>query len=130
MARIVVDERLKAAEAELVKPTGSLNSSLVLQSVQRLEDVWTMLGGESPMEQSFDEVGTLRKRLDEVHRLVRSRMLDSMNEAVEAKQSKKQKALLQYCKQFDDACSKLAGSDSSGELASSLVVELRASAME
>jgi len=130
LSRVIADERLKVLESELANEKGGLNSLKVLAGVQDLAATWKDLGGTSPMEAAFDAVAKLRARIEEIHSKVRSRMAESMTEAVETSNKKKKEALLKFAGEFDLACKSLAGPETSGELGNSLVAELKAKAAE
>jgi len=90
LAQVEVCEYLQTIEAELAKESG-LNSALVQQMLQDIVAVWPKLGAAE----------SLGERLNASFRLVRRRMIDSMDEALASKNQKKMEALLTWAEHCD-----------------------------
>jgi len=100
---------LEAVEAELSKEKG-MNPKAVLAGLQAVTKELSDLDPES------SATVALRSRAAESCEKVTTRMIESLEDAVQASNEAKQKALLSFAKEFDTACSGLTGSSLEAEL--------------
>lgn len=100
---------LEAVEAELSKEKG-MNPKAVLAGLQAVTKELSDLDPESP------DTVALRSRATESCEKVTQRMIESLEDAVQASNEAKQKALLSFAKEFDAACGGLTGSSLEAEL--------------
>lgn len=93
ICRVVADKALGSMEAQLSKESG-MNPAELLKSAQELVPILSSL--------ELSEWG----RWEEVRTKVRTRMLESMGDAVSTSNDKKSQALLKFARDFDAECKK------------------------
>jgi len=127
LSRLVADNQLKAAEAELAKESG-MNPAHFLKNVVELSNTWPQIGKEDAGP-SRDAILDLHKRVKEMNEKVHSRMQKSLEDALSAGNKKKEAALLNFAKEFDATYGLLQGEEpgDAGGLLSSLEAQVSSS---
>jgi hypothetical protein len=111
IAHATVDGYLSSIEAELGK-TENMNPAELLKDTQALGKAWPSLGGSS--------LDTCKERWSDLHGQIKTRMLESMEDACAKANDKKKQGLLKFAEGFDTAC----GSFSDGLLADELKAKM------